>query len=709
MSGIPGNSLRHRTYARNQRPEPQAPPSFFSKIPRSFWIKLRMVVLGLGVGTLFWFAISRAYELQTDESDKLSRKARDMYARDYEMSGARGIIYDRDSRELAVSLSVDSIFVDPFIFPEERSERQKNITLLADALKLDPMVLSKKIDAGRRFVWLKRFVLPEEAEKVRALGIPGVDTVPEYKRFYPNRDLASHLLGFTTLDGQGEGIENAYQTYLEGTTGSVPVLSIPGYGKVMTDGAIPASTLEGNSLVLTLSSQIQFIAERELQKAISSTKAKGGTVVVTDPNNGEILAIANWPKFNPNTPGESAADHRRNRAVTDSFEPGSTIKSFVYAAGIEEGLITPDGVVDCGKGQIQIGKHTINDSHAIGVTTWTGALAESSNVCAYRIGQKLTPAKLHAYLAAFGFGKPTGLGLSAESSGVLRPAKEWREINLATISFGHGVTVTALQQALAMGAIANGGTLYAPRLVKKIIGADGSLKKEYVPEVVNRPISQKTAKKVTEMLMHVTRKGGTATKAALADYAVAGKTGTAQKVVNGGYQSGTYIASFVGFAPAQDPKLVISVVLDDPKGQYYGGQVSAPVFKAVMEESLRSMGVPAMPDPEAEIPKSEMESQPLVVTQPASMSTSLPASVPISTRWQDRFSQTMPDFTGLTIQESLQLARAQKLELFIEGTGLAIAQNPPVKTLGATSVSVVFQERGQAPVQKAPTSAPANP
>lgn len=690
------SSARPLNNRRRPSPTPAAPvpPSAHS----GRWVKLRVALLGGGLAGLLLLALSRAYELQTAEQETLTKRASQMFDREYTLRGARGAIYDRDQRELAVTLSVDSIYVDPTLLSEKPNERRHQIDDLARVLGLSAADLTVKLAPGRHFVWLKRFASPEEVQAVRALKIPGVDTRPEYRRFYPARELAAHVLGFVTRDGEAEGLERKLQQTLEGATGSVPMLLDATGKRAMIEGGIPAATLEGNSVVLTLSSQLQYLAERELQKAIASTKAKGGTVIASDPYTGEILALANWPTFNPNEPGASDAEERRNRSITDPFEPGSTLKSFVFAAGLEEKLITPDGWANCGDGTIKVGKHTIHDSHKVGTTTWAGALAESSNICSYQVGQKLGPERLYHYLRAFGFGEVTGLGLPGESGGALRSWEKWREINLATISFGHGVTVTALQEAMAMGALANGGLLMAPRLIKRVLGPDGSVKKENPPEVVRRAVSERAARTVTQMLLGVTRAGGTATKAAMRDYAVAGKTGTAQKVINGGYLPGHFISSFAGFAPANDPKIVIVVVLDDPVGQYYGGIVAAPVFRAVAEEALWSMGVPPAPDT-YEDPKHPKKPEEAPAT-PAPVASSQPASQPAA--WSARVQAGVPDFAGLTVGDALRLARLQGLSLSVQGTGLAVSQDP-APGAQATSVTVTFREEPDETLSVAPS------
>lgn len=692
-----------RSLPLNQRREkaaPEAPAPAPDPAQSARWLRLRVALLGGGLASLLLLALSRAYSLQTDDYERLSSLSQQMYDREYTLRGARGAIYDRDQRELAVTLSVESIYADPKLLSEDPALRREQIVALAKALQLSPKELAGKLSPEKHFVWLKRFASPEEVAAVSALEIPGVDTRPEYRRFYPARELGAHLLGFVTRDGEAEGLERKLQQTLEGSTGSVPMLIDATGKRGMLDGGIPAASLEGNSVVLSLSSQLQYLAERELQKAIAATKAKGGTVIATDPYTGEILALANWPTFNPNEPGASSADNRRNRAITDPFEPGSTLKSFVYSAAIEENLISPEGWTFCDDA-LKIGTRTIHDSHNIGNTTWAGALAESSNTCAYAVGQKLGPERLYQYLRAFGFGESTQVGLPGESSGVLRKWQQWREINLATISFGHGITVTAVQEAMAMGAIANGGLLMAPRLIKRVLGPDGSVKKEFHPEALRRAVSEKTTRTVTDMLLGVTREGGSAPKAALRDYAVAGKTGTAQKVINGGYLPGHYISSFVGFAPASAPRLVVVVVLDDPQGQHYGGQVAAPVFRAVAEEALWSMGVAPAPDTWVNPKKKNLSGE-----KSASVSEEAPSSAPASApsapaAWTARQQAGLPDFAGLTLGDALRLARSQGLELSVSGTGIAVAQDPAPGT-EARAVSVTFREGPDETVSVAP-------
>ena len=524
-------------------------------------------------------------------SDYLARAQRQQQ-RTIEITPKRGAIYDRNMHPLAMSLQVDSAFAIPSELGDNKALAAK---LLAGVLAIPRDVLEAKFESGGNFVWVLRKLPPEKAGAVAALNLKGVYLQKENQRFYPKRELAAHVLGFVDVDEKGlAGIERELDSQIRGQSEKIVVMA-DARQRWFDGGA--AQRERGASVVLTLDEKIQFIAERELAAAIAKTRAMAGTVVVMNPNSGEILAMANWPKFNPNAAADVAGQTWMNRAVSIASEPGSTFKLITLAAAFDQGLTRPDEVFDCENGAVYVSGHRIRDHKPFGLLTVSEILAKSSDVGAIKIALRLGAPKFYEYIRAFGFGTATGVDLPSESKGMLRRLENWRGLSTASISMGQEVGVTPIQLANAVSAIANGGLLYRPRIVAELRRGDQVLvTPEDGPLAATEPkrvIREETAATLRRLMEGVVL-GGTGTLARLDGWTAAGKTGSAQKIDpdTARYSPTQLIASFTGFAPISNPAITVLVSLDSPVGLHEGGQVAAPVFKRIAEQVLAYLGTP---------------------------------------------------------------------------------------------------------------------
>jgi cell division protein FtsI (penicillin-binding protein 3) len=649
---------------------------------RRRWIRVRMALLAMVLLVGAGLVTRRAYELQVERAPALREMAEAQYLRDIRLAPKRGTIYDRHGAELAVSVQVESVWANPRelqragVDPEEAAHR------LGGLLSTDVDRMRQRLASDRLFVWLERRVTPQQAAAVRKLGITGVHMSREARRYYPNRELAAHVLGFSNIDGKGiEGLELALDERLRGATRAVPAIRDRRGAIVFSEQLLDDRGAQGDDVVLTIDKTIQHVAERELALAAQTFEAKAGSVVVMDPRTGEVLALANYPTYNPNEPGRSDVAHRRNRAVTDRFEPGSTVKPFTVAAALAAGSIRPNQLVDCGGGKLQVAEYTIHDSKPYDELTPAQVLAYSSNIGTARIAASLGRRGLYRAFRRFGFGEPLGLGLPGETGGILRHYKRWYEMDAATISFGQGMSVTAVQLAAATSALANGGRLMEPFVVKRIKDGRGVPIEETLPRVRRQVVPQSVARLVGDMMTAVTGPDGTGTEAALEGYLVAGKTGTAQKAdyVAGGYSRDRWLASFVGFAPAEDPRLVISVVIDEPVIAHYGGTVAGPVFRRIARAALRHLGVPSKEGGAAlakvgaraaeKAAASEADEQGRVREHDA-----LPA---VTERIPEEGEVRVPDVLGRTARGAVVALHGAGLAVHVAGSGLVVSQDPP--------------------------------
>src|SRR5712692_6864650 len=547
-----------------------------------------LIVAGVG---LIWMAaiFGRLGYLQLFRHSEYMARAQRQQQRVIEITPKRGSIYDRNMHPLAMSIPVDSAFA----VPSELADEQLAARLLSGVLGIPREILEARLESSRSFVWIARKLPPEKAEAVASLNLKGVYFQKENQRFYPKRDLASHVLGFVDLDEKGlGGIEYELDSQIRGKSEKIIVMADA--RQRWFDGG-EAQRERGANVILTLDEKVQYIAERELAAAIAKTHALAGTVIVMNPNNGEILALANWPKFNPNAVNGVPAEARMNRAVAALYEPGSTFKIITLAAAFDQGITRPGEVFDCENGAVYVAGHRIRDHKAFGLLSVSDILAQSSDVGAIKIALRLGAPKFYEYLRAFGFGQPTGVDLPGESKGLLRHLENWSAISIGSISMGQEVGVTPVQLISAVSAIANGGMLCKPHVVAELRRGERVLPMEgpLTPAEPKRVIRPETAATLRRLMEGVIL-NGTGKLAHLDGWTAAGKTGSAQKIdpATGRYSRTQLIASFTGFAPINNPAVSILVSLDSPVGLHEGGMVAAPVFKRIAEQVLPHLDVP---------------------------------------------------------------------------------------------------------------------
>jgi cell division protein FtsI (penicillin-binding protein 3) len=630
---------------------------------------------------------ARLVYLQVIRHGDLSARARDQQTGTVETAANRGDILDRNGRVLAYSVEAESIYA----VPTEIANLDRTAAALCGALDdcsaADRRTISQRIMRGRAFAYVQRQVSPDEARRVAALKLDGVGLMKESRRYYPNKDLAAHVLGYVGVDNQGlNGVEAAYDALIKGRPGTV---------LVQTDARRRAfSRLErpptsGTTLELTLDQYLQHIVERELRAGVLENRAAGGTALVMDPHTAEILALANWPTFNPNAYREADEHAQRNRAIQDLYEPGSTFKIVTASAAFEEDIVEPTDLIDVSAGRIRFGRRVINDDHRYGVLSFEDVIVKSSNVGAIKIGQKLGSARLGAYVSRFGFGHRSSPDFPAENGGIVWDPAKLTDSALASVSMGYQVAVTPIQMAAAVSSVANGGELLEPRIVRAVI-TNG--KRTPVPrKVVRRTVSGSTAAVLTQIMEQVVERG-TGKNARIDGFTVAGKTGTAQKVVNGQYSRSDYNASFVGFVPSRQPRFVIVVVVDSPHGKhsYYGSTVAAPIFQRIAAAGLRLYGVAPSLNPAPPVIAGPREASP---ERPWSSPVE-PTIVPVSAS-PTGSAAVIPDLRGLGARDAVQILAKYGLTSRLYGAGIVVEQEPPPGSpieRGATSVLRLARE-----------------
>ena len=615
---------------------------------------------------------ARLLYLQVGRHADLAARAERQQFRTVETTAKRGDILDRSGRVLAYSVEADSIYA----VPTEIADPAAAATALCGALDgcgpAERQALMDRIRRVRRsFAYVRRQVSPDEAQRVAALELEGIGFMKENRRFYPNKDLAAHVLGYVGIDNTGlNGLESAYDTLIKGHPGTV-LIQTDARRRAFSRIERPPTT--GATLELTIDQYLQHLTERELRAGVEENRAAGGTVVVMDPRTGEILALANWPSFNPNAYRGARQEAQRNRAVQDLYEPGSTFKIVTASAAFEEHVVEADDLIDVSAGQIRFGARVIDDDHRYGVLSFTDVIVKSSNVGAIKVGLRLGPERLGLYVKRFGFGRRSSPDFPGESAGVVWNSAKMTDSALASMSMGYQVGVTPLQMAAAVSSIANGGELLEPRIVRAVI-ADG--KRTPVPhKVVRRTVSAGTAALLTEIMEQVVERG-TGTRAAVPGFTAAGKTGTAQKVVDGRYSTSEYNASFVGFIPSREPAFAIVVVIDSPHGKnlYYGGSVAAPIFQRIADAALRHQGMPPSID----------RAPPVLVARredPREQPTSGPAARPAIVTLAGGTTGTaavFPDLRGLGARDALRVLARLGMTARLQGTGVVVAQVPAV-------------------------------
>lgn len=642
------------------------PPSAHDRM-----VRLRLMLVALSVALWAGIVLVRLVQLQVVGRGFFEKQAARQSERTINLDPRRGPILDRHGNPLAVSVDADSIYA----VPQDIENPAKTAAALARPLGLDAgerKELQAQLAKNRAFAWVRRKVDPATARAVRDLQLEGIGFLTENRRYYPQRELAAHVIGYVGLDNTGmSGIEYTFENAIKGRAAKV-VIRTDARRRALGHTEKPST--DGSTVVLTIDEAIQHVAERELEKAVNDTGSAAGVAVVMDPHTGEILALANRPTFNPNRYGAYPSARWRNRAVTDVYEPGSIFKVVTAAAGLQEKVVAAEEMIDCGHGAIEVAGLRVNDHAIFDHLTFRDVMAKSSDVGVARVAQRLGRENFNRYLRDFGFGTPTGVELPGEAAGLLRPTSRWSALSLISLSFGQEIGVTALQMTSASAAVANGGYLMKPVIVREVVDPQGRVSREARPVAVRRVLEPETVDALTDVLRTVVQRG-TGHRAAIPGYAVAGKTGTAQKVeASGKYSMVDHVASFVGFAPASRPAIVILVSLDSPKGpKNQGGDVAAPLFARIAEPALRRLAVP--PDDTDRVLRASVYRPDVrpVVYRPSGP-TETAASTPKATDPGDP--QRMPDLRGQSAREAATIAARRGLIVQLKGTGRVVSQSP---------------------------------
>jgi len=660
----------------------------------SKWVRLRLGLVGLGLLILGLWVCGRFFYLQAILGPQLREESTREYQKFCPILPVRGSILDRRGTELAVSTRVSSVVAHPAqIRNVDRLSRE-----LAPIMGFKTRDLKEVLTRARPFVWVKRHLTPEREaaflawqakaeQKARAAKQTGrrdtdaVYLIPEARRYYPQLSLAGSVLGFCNIDGQGlEGLEFQCNQELYGKPKQFwKMVDARGHIVVTGEKAWDPEVM-GNNLVLTLDRTLQYIAEKELARGVEKFHAAGGLALVVQPQTGEILAMAQLPSIDPNRQGQYSEEARRNRSLTDCLEPGSTYKIFIAASALDAHVVKPTDKFHCENGVWYLGgNEVIHDVHPYGTLTVQQVIQKSSNIGAAKIASKTGGPRLDHYLRDFGFGRKTGIQFPGETAGMLKNLRLTRSaIDRATLAFGQGVSVTALQMTMALAAMGNGGVLMEPHLVKEVVNPYGKKIKEFQPRPIRRVLSQETAQQMLAIMETVTQPGGTAKVAAPEGFTVAGKTGTAQKLVGRAYSHSKFNALFLGLIPADKPVLAITVIVDEPKGAIYGGVVAAPIFREIAAQSLRVLGY----YPQKELPQDQ--NAPVLASllpTPAQAAAPQPAVQPVNftpPRLEIPLEplKVMPDLRGYTIRQVLNLLHQSGLRCRVEGSGMAVSQEP---------------------------------
>jgi cell division protein FtsI (penicillin-binding protein 3) len=634
----------------------------------------------------FCLILGKALMLQILEHPDWEDRARGQSESTLNVPTYRGSIYDGQGQLLAYSVPQPSLFAD--CGGMDKEELKGISGQLAPILDESQASLEKKLERGRRFIWVKRYLTDQQASAVAKLKLNGLHFVTEYKRFYPRRHLAGHVLGFVGYDGAGmEGVEKAFDDFLKADARSAEQFRDGSRNRAWFQSSPPLEPAEYSSIRLTLDSYIQYVAECELEKTVKQYNAKSGQAVVLDTETSEVLAMANWPPFDPNCIENEGSHPWRNNAILDLFEPGSTFKVFVVAAALEEKAIKERERVFCENGKCKMAGHMINDVHPYGWLTVPEVIKYSSNIGASKLAMQLGSEQYYSYIRAFGFGEATGVNLPGESSGLVRPWKKWRSIDLVTAAFGQSIGVSALQLTAAVGCLANDGQYIQPTIVKELKDANGNRVDRFDSRSRRQVVEKKTARKVAEMMALVTQEGGTGINAAVPGYITAGKTGTAQKIdpATRRYSTSKYTSIFTGFVPVDKPRLAMTVVIHEPHGAIYGGVVAAPVFRNIASQALPYLKVPPSvndttpPAAGFKVVNAALNSSATVSSSAAASSSpivrkSVESAPPEQIEEQ---SATMPDLLGLSLKMALKRLSPLKVQAKFKGSGRVVEQNPP--------------------------------
>ena len=600
----------------------------------------RVFIVATLLIALFIMVSIKALELQILDRERAFKIARKQHRGTSTLLPRRGKIFDRNGKELAVNIDVKSVYVNP----KKVTNPSETAKILSEKLNLSQKKILDRVSSDKSFVWIKRLADSESVEELQNLDITGLGYIPEPKRIYPNGHLMGQVIGITDIDSIGiEGIEYRYDRLLTGKTRKITLKRDARGHKILNDPSeiqdIDQYKTSGHDIVLTIDSQIQHIVERQLKEGIEEVGGEKGMAIIMNPETGEVLAMASYPFLDPNNFSKFPEVNRRNLPIWYAHEPGSTMKVFLAASALDDKKVNPNSKFNCENGRRRIGSAVIRDIKPRGTLTVAEIVKYSSNIGASKIGELLGRDKYYKYLNKFGFGKKTGIGLPGESSGLLAAPRKWGPIELATISFGQGISVTTLQLVTALSAIANGGYLMKPYVIEKIVGPDGNVIEQNSPEVVTRVISYDTSYQMKQIMQGVVE-NGTGKKAQIPGFSVAGKTGTAQipNPKSGGYYSDRYIASFIGFAPVEDPSIVMVVVVEAPRKKKHGGSVAAPIFKQIAEKVLFHMGLS---------PKKVLVGM-----------------------------TVMPDLSGMSVRDILKWSEEQGVKVKVKGSGFVANQKP---------------------------------
>lgn len=600
----------------------------------------RVVIIAILIIALFAMVSLKALELQVLDRERAFQVARKQHHGTSTLLPRRGRIFDRNGKKLAVNVDVKSVYANP----KEVVDPQKTAHILAEKLDVSEEKIHTRVASNKSFVWIKRLADSKAADELKESEVSGLGFIPEPKRIYPNGTLLGQVIGFTDIDSIGiEGIEYKYDSSLIGKTRKITLKRDARGQKILSDPneiqEIDKDESSGNDITLTIDSQIQHIVERELKEGIEEMGGEKGMAIMMNPETGEVLAMASYPFVDPNSYSEFPVENRRNLPVWYAYEPGSTMKVFLAASAIEDKKVNPNSQFNCENGRRKIGSAVIKDIKPRGTLTVSEIIKYSSNIGASKIGEMMGRDSYYKYLKKFGFGEKTGIGLPGESKGQLASPRKWGAIELATISFGQGVSVTALQLVTALSAIANGGYLMKPYIIEKIVDPEGHVLTENKPEVVTRVISYDTSDQMKKIMQSVVE-DGTGKKAQIPGFSVAGKTGTAQipNPQSGGYYSDRYIASFIGFTPVEDPEIVMAVIVEAPRKKTHGGSVAGPIFKQIAEKVLFHMQIS---------PKKELVGM-----------------------------KVMPDLSGMSVRDILKWSEEQGVKVDLKGSGFVTGQKP---------------------------------
>ncbi len=617
---------------------------------------------------LFVIALARAFQLCVLEGSSLRELASRQHLQRVALPPERGPIVDRHGDLLALTVESAAVYVRPRALEPNRDI----VPVLSRTLGLSDGSVAEKVKSPKSFVWLLRGATPEKAEAVEGLAVPGVGSESTRRRLYPRGNLAGQVIGFAGVDSQGlEGVELSYDRDLRGTLESLSVERDARGRRMLTEGFWQPLPRQGARVELTIDASLQQVAQTQLEAAVAARHAAAGVALVMDPSTGELLALASVPTFDPNQIAASRPDQWRNRAISDTYEPGSTFKGVLAAAALDAGVVHPDDRIFCENGHYAVGHRVVHDHEPYGWLTFADVIKHSSNIGAGKVGERLGAERFSQAIKAFGFSELTRIDLPGEVGGLVRPVQKWGRINVVTAGFGQGISVTPLQLLRAYGAIANGGKLMRPYVVRRIIAPDGTVLRENKPEVVSQPVSPQTAAVVTQLLQGVVE-GGTGTQARIDGISVAGKTGTAQKVEHGRYSARDRMSSFVGFVPADAPRFVILVVIDSPRTATYGGIVAAPVFRQIAEYGLDRLGL-----------RVASMSMPAVDADPA--------KVRLVNWTAADGARGMPSFIGLSMRQALIQAAHAGWDVQVQGSGYVVAQDPPPGAQRATSKRLELQ------------------